>query len=130
MKSCNQCGKCCVKYSNGGLSATDSEIKWWDSTRPDIYDYVRDGNIWMDPKSGKPLELCPWLRKQENNVYTCAIYYDRSDDCKSYPVTIEQMVSDECEMLEVSDLNNTKNAQKILDKIMSDSRPAFDTSDS
>tara|TARA_B110000240_G_C13117836_1_gene291280 strand:+ start:50 stop:442 length:393 start_codon:yes stop_codon:yes gene_type:complete len=130
MKTCNQCGKCCIKYSNGGLSATDNEIKWWDSTRPDIYDYVRNGKIWMDPSNGKPLELCPWLRKQPNNVYTCDIYYDRPDDCKFYPVTIEQMVSDECEMLEAGDLNNIKHAQKKLDKIMSDSRPAFDDSDS
>mgnify|MGYP006099253931 FL=1 len=130
MKTCNQCGKCCIKYSNGGLSATDNEIKWWDSTRPDIYDYVRNGKIWMDPSNGKPLELCPWLRKQHNNVYTCDIYYDRPDDCKFYPVTIEQMVSDECEMLEAGDLNNIKHAQKKLDKIMSDSRPAFDDSDS
>jgi Fe-S-cluster containining protein len=130
MKTCNQCGKCCIKYSNGGLSATDSEIKWWDSTRPDIYDYVRNGKIWMDPNNGEPLELCPWLRKQPNNVYTCNIYYDRPDDCKFYPVTIEQMVSDECEMLEAGDLNNLKHAQKKLDKIMSDSRPAFDNIDS
>ena len=69
-------------------------------------------------------------RKQHNNVYTCDIYYDRPDDCKFYPVTIEQMVSDECEMLEAGDLNNIKHAQKKLDKIMSDSRPAFDDSDS
>ena len=130
MKECNQCGKCCIKYSNGGLSASANEIEWWDSTRPDIYDFVRDGEIWFDPKIGTPLELCPWLRKQPNNVYTCDIYYDRPDDCKFYPVTVEQMVSDECEMLEASDLSNNRRAQKTLDKIMSNSRPAFDSSDS
>jgi len=129
MKECNQCGKCCIKYSNGGLSASANEIEWWDSTRPDIYDFVRDGEIWFDPKIGTPLELCPWLRKQPNNVYTCDIYYDRPDDCKFYPVTVEQMVSDECEMLEASDLSNNRRAQKTLDKIMSNSRPAFDSSD-
>jgi len=125
MKACNQCGKCCVKYSNGGLSASDSEIEWWDITRPDIYEYVRDGKIWMDPKSGTSLDLCPWLRKQANHVYTCDIYYDRPDDCKFYPVTIEQMISDACEMIEASDLNNLKHAQISLDKIMCDSRPAL-----
>jgi Fe-S-cluster containining protein len=129
MKECNQCGKCCIKYSNGGLSASANEIEWWDSTRPDIYDFVRDGEIWFDPKIGTPLELCPWLRKQPNNAYTCDIYYDRPDDCKFYPITVEQMVSDECEMLEASDLSNNRRAQKTLDKIMSNSRPAFDSSD-
>ena len=129
MKECNQCGKCCIKYSNGGLSASASEIAWWDTTKPHIYDHVRDGKIWMDPDTGKPLELCPWLRKQPNNVYTCDIYYDRPDDCKFYPVTIDQMISDQCEMLEANDLTNTKRAQKTLDKIMFDSRPAVDSND-
>ena len=126
MKACNQCGKCCIKYSNGGLSATDSEIKWWDSARPTIYNYVRNGKIWADPNSGEPLALCPWLRKQETNLYTCDIYYDRPDDCKFYPVTIDQMINDNCEMLQASDLTDIKSTQKNLDKIMSDSRPAFD----
>jgi hypothetical protein len=33
------------------------------------------------------------------------------------------MIADECEMLEVKDLTNPKQAQKSLDKIMVDSRP-------
>jgi len=78
----------------------------------------------MEPNTGKQLELCPWLRKQENqNIYTCDIYFDRPDDCKHYPVTIEQMIEDECEMIEKRDLVNPKHAQKILDKLMMDSRP-------
>jgi len=78
----------------------------------------------MDPNTGKQIELCPWLRKLPNqDKYTCDIYYDRPDDCKHYPVTIEQMVSDECEMLEVQDLSKPKRAQKALDKLMADSRP-------
>ena len=126
MKECNQCGKCCTKYSNGGLSASESEIKFWDVFRPEIYDYVSDGKIWMNPKTGKQLELCPWLRKQpDQNIYTCDIYYDRPDDCKHYPVTIEQMIEDECEMIEERDLANPKYAQKTLDKLMVDSRPPF-----
>lgn len=95
--------------------------------RPDIYQYVSKGKIWMDPDTGMPLARCPWLRKlPEQNKYTCDIYYDRPDDCKFYPVTIEQMIIDECEMLEERDLLAPKKAQKKLDKIMFDSRPAFD----
>lgn len=127
MKECNQCGKCCTKYSNGGLSATASEIENWDIYRPDIYKYVGGGNIWMNPATGKQMELCPWLRKLPNqNKYICDIYYDRPDDCKYYPVSIDQMVADECDMLEVQDLAEPKQAQKTLNKLMADSRPPFE----
>ena len=118
MKECNQCGKCCTKYGNGGLSVTDDEIELWDIFKPDIYNYVRDGKIWMDPDTGKQLEACPWLRKvPDQEIYTCDIYYDRPDDCKHYPVTIEQMLNDDCEMLEQQDLSNPKQAQKTLKKV-------------
>lgn len=127
MKECNQCGKCCTKYSNGGLSASASEIEFWDIFRPDIYRYVSDGNIWMDPDTGKQIELCPWLRKLPNqNKYICDIYDDRPGDCKYYPVTIEQMIKDECEMLEAQDLANLWQAQKTLDILLADSRPPFE----
>jgi len=67
---------------------------------------------------------CPWLRKLPNqNRYICRIYYDRPDDCKQYPVNIDQMVRDECEMLEACDLPRPKQAQRTLDNLMADSRP-------
>jgi len=78
----------------------------------------------MSPDTGEQLELCPWLKKAAHqNKFTCDIYHDRPDDCKFYPVTIEQMIKDECEMLEARDLANPKQAQKTLDKLMADSRP-------
>ncbi len=126
MKECNSCGKCCIKYSNGDLSASVSDIELWDMMRPDIYKYVRKGEIWFDPVTGKQIELCPWLRKSPDNKYTCDIYYDRPEDCRHYPVTIEQMVNDECEMLEPKDFKTPSEAQKKLDKIMIDSRPAVE----
>lgn len=126
MKKCNQCGKCCIKYSNGGLSVTADEIKSWDIFRPDIYNYISNGKIWMDPETGSQLERCPWLRKDpKQNIFTCDIYYDRPDDCKYYPVSIEQMIKDECDMLEERDLANPEQAQKKLDKLMAESRPPF-----
>ena len=124
MKACNQCGKCCTNYSNGGLSASTDDIELWRLFRPEIYRYVSEGNIWMDPDTGKQIELCPWLRKlPSQNKYTCDIYDDRPEDCRYYPTNIEEMIRDECEMLEESDLKKPKQAQKILDKIMADSRP-------
>ncbi len=127
MKECNQCGKCCTKYSNGDLAASASEIESWEVSRPDIVRYVNDGNIWMDPDTGKQLALCPWLRKlPDQNKTICDIYDDRPEDCKHYPVTIAQMIKDECEMLEVQDLAQPKQAQKTLNKLMADSRPPFE----
>lgn len=124
MKNCNQCGKCCIKYSNGGLSASEEEIKHWDIFNPDIYKYVLNGKIWFNPDTAEQIDVCPWLRKSSHeNIYTCDIYYDRPDDCKFYPVTIEQMIQDECEMMENRDLSNPKQAQKSLDKLMAYSRP-------
>jgi Fe-S-cluster containining protein len=123
MKECNQCGKCCTNYGNGGLSASKDEIDFWRIFRPDIHRYVSNGNIWIDPDTGEQIEVCPWLRKlPDQDKYACDIYHDRPDDCKHYPVTIDQMVKDECEMLEANDLTNPKQAQKKLDLLMADSR--------
>ncbi len=125
MKECNQCGKCCTNYSDGGLSATASEIEYWEIFRPDIFKYVKNGEIWIGPSSGEQIKRCPWLRQvPDQNKFSCDIYHDRPDDCKHYPVTIEQMIQDECEMLDLKDLINPKQAQKDLDEIMSDSRPS------
>ena len=125
MRDCNQCGKCCINYGGGGgLSASAEEIDWWETARPDIARYVHDGKIWVSPETGEVLDRCPWLEKlPEQNKYICGIYYDRPNDCRYYPVDIEQMVKDDCEMLQPQDLNNRRQAQRKLDLLMSDSRP-------
>ena len=72
---------------------------------------------------------CPWLRKLPNQEkYICRIYYDRPDDCKYYPVSIDQMIRDKCEMLEPRDLASPKQAQRDLDYLMADSRPPMGNS--
>ena len=124
MKECNQCGKCCTRYGGGSLTATNDEIDWWEENRPEIFNHVGDGRIWISPVTGKTMARCPWLRKLPGQAkYICRIYYDRPDDCKHYPVDIEQMVRDDCEMLEPRDLARPKQAQEKLDRIMADSRP-------
>lgn len=131
MKDCNQCGKCCIKYGNGGIEATTEEIDMWEIFRPHIYQYVRNYKIWFNPDNGQPLSQCPFLESlpQDKNSceqikYTCAIYEDRPEDCRHYPSSISEMVRDECEMIELIDLSSPKQAQINLDKLMSDSRPA------
>lgn len=127
MKECNQCGKCCTKYGGGGLSVSASEIELWELFKPEIIKHVYDGTVWTNPDTHKQLDQCPWLRRVPNqDKYTCNIYLDRPNECKSYPLTIEQMQEDGCEMLEVKDLSKPKQAQKTLDMIMIDSRPAYD----
>ncbi|WP_289030782.1 YkgJ family cysteine cluster protein [uncultured Paraglaciecola sp.] len=132
MQECNSCGKCCIKYSDGDLSASDEDLEMWNLFQPDIAEYVKNGLIWFSPQTGKQLNLCPFLRKTQNPkqpqkvMYTCDIYYDRPEDCRFYPVTVKQMISDECEMLEAGDLTDPNQAQKVLDKLLEDSRPSFD----
>jgi Fe-S-cluster containining protein len=92
VKACNQCGKCCIKYSNGGLTASARQIDYWHNHRPEIYKYVKDGNICIDRDAGKQIALLPWLRRQTGqNKYSCDIYFDRPDDCRFYPSTLDEM---------------------------------------
>ncbi|GAB7220022.1 YkgJ family cysteine cluster protein [Vibrio comitans] len=129
MKDCNQCGKCCIKYGNGDLAATQEEIDLWELFNPDIFEYVKEGKIWFDPETREQLDRCPFLelvpkiKAEEKNKYTCSIYPDRPEDCRLYPSLIDEMVRDECEMIEIVDLENPNKAQKQLDKLMSSSRP-------
>jgi Fe-S-cluster containining protein len=121
MQACNSCGKCCIKYSNGDLSASKEDLELWESLRPDIYRYVRDGKIWMDPASGKQIELCPWLRREPEQIqFSCAIYYDRPEDCRVYPATVTDMIKDECEMLEPHDHADLSRAERELRSKFSD----------
>ena len=129
MKECNQCGKCCLQYSDGGLSATAEEIESWEIFNPAIAAYVRNGKIWMDPVSGEQLTRCPWLEVLPGRLasgsikYGCRIYQDRPQDCRHYPVSIADMVRDECEMIEICDIETPKEAQSTLDQLMAESRP-------
>jgi Fe-S-cluster containining protein len=130
MKDCNQCGKCCLKYGGGDLSATKEEIALWELFNPDIFKFVKNNQIWFDPDTGESLAKCPFLELEpkksplESNKYTCSIYLDRPEDCRHYPSLISEMIRDECEMIEVVDLSNHKLAQKNLDHLMVDSRPS------
>ena len=125
MKECNQCGKCCIKYGGGDLDVSSDEIELWELFNPEIAEYVQNGKIWFDPKSGEKLERCPFLETVPNVTpakYTCSIYLNRPEDCRLYPSLISEMVRDECEMIEAIDLDAPIKAQKQLDNLMQDSR--------
>lgn len=129
MKECTQCGKCCLLYSDGGLSAGAEELEAWEIFNPAITEYVVEGRIWMDPDTGEQLTRCPWLEllpagsRNGPDKYGCRIYQDRPEDCRHYPGSIAEMLRDGCEMIEVRDLDSPEQAQRTLDQLMSDSRP-------
>lgn len=130
MKNCNQCGKCCIKYGDGDLSATKEEIDLWEIFNPGIFKFVKNNEIWFNPESGSRLKKCPFLEVAPKinslspNKYTCSIYLNRPEDCRHYPSLISEMVRDECEMIEAIDLEKPKRAQIKLDLLMKDSRPS------
>ena len=69
----------------------------------------------MDPDSGEQIELCPWLRREPEKLqYTCAIYFDRPEDCRVYPATVSDMIKDDCEMIEPQDLVDLSRAEHEL----------------
>ncbi|MBU2870582.1 YkgJ family cysteine cluster protein [Colwellia sp. E2M01] len=121
MKDCNQCGKCCIKYGGGDLAASQEEIDLWEIFNPEIFDYVKKNEIWFDPKTGAKLSRCPFLEvTTENaptavNIYTCSIYINRPEDCRVYPSLITEMIKDDCEMIEITDLNNLDQAQTLIE---------------
>ena len=129
MKDCNQCGKCCIKYGGGDLSATTEEIDLWEIFNPEIFKYVKNNEIWFDIDTGLRLKTCPFLQVEvketaiEQTKYTCSIYLDRPEDCRHYPSLINEMIRDDCEMVEAKDLTNLQKAQLTLDFLMQDSRP-------
>ncbi len=125
MKDCNQCGKCCTHYGGGGgLSASSEDIARWRETRPDIAQYVIKDEIWFSPHSGEQLAQCPWLRQSpDQKKTTCDIYADRPEECRHFPVTVDQMVLIDCEMIQPRDLQRPRQAQRDLDRLMQDSRP-------
>lgn len=120
MKLCNQCGRCCLKYGGGaglGMASSD-DLLIWELERPDILDYVYSADlpdIWIDPVIGEEMDSCPWLKGNcDNKIYSCAIDDVRPTVCRNYPVDIEQMRKDGCEMLEQSDVNKSDSELMIV----------------
>lgn len=128
MKDCNQCGKCCIKYGSGGLSASQQEIDLWEVFNPEVYRYVKNNEIWFHPETGTSLEVYPFLEiapptsASSKPKYNCSIYFNRPEDCRLYPSLVTEIIRDECEMIELQDITQPEKAQKQLDKRMADSR--------
>ena len=119
MRECNSCGKCCIKYGKGRLSASREDLNLWQSFKPEISAYVKNEQIWHSPTTGELLNKCPWLRFEEGQThYTCAIYFDRPEDCRIYPTNVADMIADQCEMLEEVDLIDMRKSESLRAKIV------------
>ncbi len=109
MQACTQCGKCCIKYGDGGLrSATAQDIFRWMLLAPEILEYAPWPlfDLWISPVTHEEFSRCPWLRKYpKRDRYYCRINDIKPMCCLGYPVSVDQMIRDGCEMLEPGDLD-------------------------
>lgn len=104
--ACTRCGKCCLnEHYMMTLTATAQDVaRWRREGQEDILRYVaRVGpglhDLWVD--DGIELSRCPFLRKNRGvATYRCTIHETRPEACRSYPVSYEQMVADECEIID------------------------------
>jgi uncharacterized protein len=114
MRPCTQCGKCCLKYGAELDTVEVKVIHVWRRKRPEIAQWAGWAggdlyDLWVSPTTHEDVKRCPWLRKPPNQEkYTCRIYAMRPQVCRNYPVDIEQMVQDGCEMLEPGDLEKPR----------------------
>lgn len=115
MQPCNFCGKCCKHGEGSGLgSATTNDIKLWKRERPDILNYAPPPlyDLWVSPITGEETRRCPWLRKlPKKDKFICRIQQVKPEVCHNYPVNVQQMIEDGCEMLEPQD--DTKSLEEL-----------------
>jgi len=103
--ACTRCGKCCTNenYMMTLTASAKDVARWRREGRDDILRYVAQVglgfyDLWVD--DGVELARCPFLRKDRGAAtYRCRIHETRPETCRRYPVSYEQMVADECEII-------------------------------
>jgi len=105
--NCQQCGECCLKYGHS-MQATQKDIDTWEANqRNDILKYtkiirietgaVASCDLWFNPRTGKNVTRCPWLRWDwKKKHYVCRIYDVRPEVCRNYPLSVGQAKKDGC----------------------------------
>jgi Fe-S-cluster containining protein len=92
---CQQCGRCCTKYSNGLTAKTQDIARWRREKRGDILKHVKifesegvimGGEIWINPKTGRKMRVCPFLVKGKGR-FSCSIHTTKPLVCSKYPFT-------------------------------------------
>ena len=99
MRSCTQCGRCCINphfMESLGISEED-EARWREQGRDDILAKVNNQMGWLEPGP------CPFAHEMGDGRYSCAIYDTRPGTCRDYPIAVIHMEFVDCEMLEPGD---------------------------
>ena len=95
--SCQQCGNCC-KFLDYHDAVTSADMKLWERIgRNDILVWVGGNHkptgascyrIWVEPKTGKIAEQCPFLNHlPDENRWICRIHDVKPRICRDYPVS-------------------------------------------
>jgi Fe-S-cluster containining protein len=104
--ACRQCGHCCrfLDYQNE-VTAEDVAI-WRAAGRNDILKWVTEirgegtalkFRAWVDPKTGKQADECPFLiRKSERGRWHCRIHDVKPAICRHYPMSRKHAVMSGC----------------------------------
>ncbi|MCG8471205.1 MAG: YkgJ family cysteine cluster protein [Desulfobacterales bacterium] len=89
--TCLGCGVCCKNLDYSRALISDDIEMWKRAGRQDILSWVgrdKDGGyiIWVDPKTGKLQDPCPFLvAKGDQNL--CGIHEMKPSICREYPAT-------------------------------------------
>ena len=104
--NCMQCGHCCRTLRDAfcGFVSVEEVRMWQLLGRDDIVRWIaerpRSGGLgflaWANPKTGKPVGRCPWLRRSAGNGYWCAIHPVRPVKCAAFPLSNAQAVRHGC----------------------------------
>jgi len=100
---CIQCGHCCLELHDAyQTSVPDSDVLRWE--REDRYDILERvdlfaglNDIWISPKSGEPVNRCPWLRKlPKKDKYICRIHETKPEHCRKFPKSKRHALENGC----------------------------------
>jgi Fe-S-cluster containining protein len=81
VKRCLRCGKCCDNYL-GIVPKTKT-----DNLSPQFVESMggEEAEAYIQNHSELMGHPCKWLRNLENGLTECAVYVNRSPDCRNYP---------------------------------------------
>lgn len=104
--TCALCGRCCLTLDYRSQCTAADYALWQRLGRQDVLArvaVVRSGReiisrqIWIDPKTKRFCDVCPWLVPlPANRGYQCGIHDIKPDICRQYPGTRKHAVMTGC----------------------------------
>lgn len=86
---CLACGICCELYGGTLAAAPDDLERWRAEGRDDLLGHVSpEGELWIDPATGRRLEGCPFLVKRDQESSVCGIHETKPRICREYPTPV------------------------------------------